>query len=723
MEALKLQPERPAFIVGDLRTLEKVVSAYAARQKRIYADTETTSLNPRAGKLVAIQMWQGVGLPVIIDWRKFQGDDANLAALMLSEDGPLGGYRWVFHNAAFDLSWLSSVGIYGVSKVYDTQVAEQVIYGVGMDEKRGELALKDLAAKYAGFDMSKDGREWFYDLDTRTDTRTFTVDGAEFEELYRPWDEPFPDEEVQYMVNDVKVLPAIYDCQIAELSRRKMVKVAELEMRVVPAIAYMQGCGVRIDVDQWRGVIQEQEAESHRLEEELLTSDLAKAILDARRREYEAQKGALLEWQLERDHFIEGIKSEWMIDDADDKPKWGEVKKEKLAAWKARHPRPPTPKADLLEINLGSSQQLKQGLSELGINLPDTEKETLEKAAPRFPVLKPLLAFRQAEKIVSTYGEKLLARVEADGRIHPSYQQIGAETGRMSCRMPNWQNIPARTEVGKKLRECVIAEDGWMLLTADYSIIELRILAELAKNQVMLDMFASGADLHNFTTRRMFNLGPEVTDDEIEGKREYKDKPYRLAKYNNLKARDIAKTINYGVAYGQSAFGFSEKFQVDVDTAQGFIDSYYAGFTGLGAFLTKLGNFTEKHLYSQTVLGRKRYYELPEPDDTYEGAKLYRRMVNSIRRKGANHPIQGTSADITKEALALIYEWLVSEEGSGVARIVAVVHDEIVLECREEDADYVKQRQGELMYQAARKYLPNVAIPVPDPHVGRTWEH
>lgn len=275
--------------------------------------------------------------------------------------------------------------------------------------------------------------------------------------------------------------------------------------------------------------------------------------------------------------------------------------------------------------------------------------------------------------------------------------------------------------MGKRLRECVIAEDGWVLLTADYSIIELRILAELSKNQVMLDMFASGADLHTFTARRMFNLGPEISDDEIKGEGKFEGKAYRLP--NGLEARSVAKTVNYGVAYGQSAFGFAEKFNVDVDTAEGFIKSYYEGFTGLGDFLTKLQDFGEKHLYSKTVLGRKRYYELPDVDDTYESAKFYRKIKAGIRRKAANHCIQGTSADITKDALALIYEWLSSEEGAGAARIAAVVHDEIVLECRAEHAEYVKKRQGELMYEAARKYLPNVAIPVPEPHVGRTWTH
>lgn len=441
MAAPKLQPDSPAYIVTTHNELTRVVNAYAKRGKQIYADTETTGLNPRAGKLIAIQMWQGVGLPVIVDWRRM--DDPNMAAMLLGEDGPLHNLRWVFHNAAFDLSWLGSAGIW-LNKVYDTQIAEQVLTGANEG-----LALKDLAYKYAQFDMSKDGREWFYDLDTRVDMVTGgPPDYLEYE--VRPWDEPFPDEIVEYMANDVLHLPTIVKSQVRELRLSGLLPTAELEMRVVPAISYMQGCGVRIDVDKWRGIIQEQAAEAARLEEELLTSDLAMAIQKERREEYNRQKFELEWWQEAQAHAIEDARRHYdeqqMADEGtqyifygctpEPGEKWGSFKKRAMAAWKELNARPPTPKADLLTVNLGSSQQLKAGLSLLGIDLPDTEKETLEKAAPRFPVLKPLLAQRQAAKFVSTYGEKLLARVEDDGRIHPSYQQIGAETGRMSCRQP-----------------------------------------------------------------------------------------------------------------------------------------------------------------------------------------------------------------------------------------------------------------------------------------------
>jgi DNA polymerase I-like protein with 3'-5' exonuclease and polymerase domains len=707
MAAPKLS--RPAaFVVSDLGTLLAVVQKALARGTRIYADTETTGFNPRQKKLVAIQLYQdGAQQPVIIDWRSIDRKDG--AAKLLNQ---LAGLTWVFHNAKFDLQWLSSVGIHP-RKVFDTYVAEQVIHGMSADEKL-PLKLTDLAGKYCGVAMSKDERSWFIDLDERPDE----------------WDAPFPDEEVAYMALDVTVLPDIFNVQCNELFARNLMDTAVLEMRVVPAIAAMESDGVYINVDGWREVIREQEALAARLESELLTSDLAMAILESRKRKYEEERAALWEWEQERDHFLEGIKSEWELDDAWDRPKWGDVKKEKMAQWKARHPRPPTPNGKLLEVNFGSSQQLIQGFEELGIPIPmkrnketgemrpTTDADSLEKLVPKYPVLRPYIDWRRAEKVVNTYGEKLLARVEPDGRIHPRFNQIGAETGRMSSSEPNWQNIPARTEVGRRLRRCVTCPPGHKLLDADYSTIELRILAELADDKVMLKLFEDGADLHTFTARRMFKIPDSVSDAEIKGDG---CEPYLLP--NGMPARSIAKNINFGIAYGQSAFGFALMYNIDTKEAEGFINAYYDAYPGLKAYIAKLGDRAVNDLCSQTVTGRKRYYELPAPpsQENWEEFKAWRRLAGSVRRQGGNHPIQGSSADITKEAVARLYEWRV-QTGTPF-RFVAVVHDEILLEVADEYVDIVAEAQADLMLAAARKYLPRVAIPRPEPKPSLVWEH
>jgi DNA polymerase I-like protein with 3'-5' exonuclease and polymerase domains len=721
MAAPRLQPSS-ARVVSDFPTLQRVVAAYRSRKSRVYLDTETTGLNPRRDALVAVQLYQeGAPSAVIVDFRKAWVEWAEELQLLFEEVVIVG------HNLNFDVQFLMRHGMHP-KRVFDTMIAEQVIHGVGVESAETALNLRAVVYKYAGFDMSKEERNWFIDLDKREEMTGTGGPPDYLEEFSRPWDEPFPTEQIEYMANDVLYLPQVFKAQVAELESRKLTRTMQLEMRALVPIASMEMNGIRVDAEQWREVIRDKEEEAKRLHEELLVSDLAQAILKARQQRFDEAQQKLEEWKLEQEAVIYSAREtydRWNAE-KDDPPyersflayaemtpegneKWGEYKKRVLAEWKERHPRPDTPDKKLRDVNLGSSQQLKEGLGILGIDIPNTEAETLEKASARFPILKPFVAWRQASKFVSTYGENLLARIEEDGRLHPRFKQIGAETGRMSSAEPNFQNIPARTVDGKRLRMCVKAEPGHSLLVADYDIVELRILADMSGDEEMLRLFESGVDLHTYTARRMFNLPDTMTDDEV--------KTYRLP--SGLKARDVAKTINYASVYGQSIYGFARKFNVSVDEAQGFLDKQHALFPGATKWLEERGQFAIDNLHSKTVLGRKRFYELPQRPQGWQAVREYERLVASVRRAGMNHPIQGTSADITKLAIALFYE----NTDERLGKLVAVVHDEIVVESPDEHAGVIKLHLEECMLKAARTFLKTVYIPRPKAHIGEAWEH
>lgn len=656
--------------------------------KLLYADTETTGLDPYVNKLVMVQLYEDGGKPHVVDWRT-AGDGHWMHLVSLERR------TWVGHNFAFDWKFLRRGGVC-IKSVYDTAIAEQVLTSSGKMP-----SLKEVVQKYCGVTLDKDGREWFYQpapLDERPE-----------------WNEPFPPEQIEYARNDVIYLPTVVKAQTKLLREHGLWEIFKLEMRALPAIAQMELNGVYVNAVEWRKVIAEQAAEAERLGNELLESDLAQAILQARADKFDEQAQALEVWESARDTAIAESRQEWEETNGGDPHTtqflgWGEWKKRWMADWKAANPRPLTPSKKLKEVNLRSHEQLKMGLSMLGIDLPDTAADTLKKHVDDFPVLKPLLECRNAEKLVSTYGESLLERINpVTGRIHPGFKQIGAETGRMSSSAPNWQNIPARTAVGKALRHCVVAEPGNILLVADFSNIELRIIADLSGDKEMLRRFAQGEDLHCLTARGMYNLPDTMTDEEV--------KEYRLP--NGQKARDNAKTINFGVMYGQSSYGFARKFEVSRDEGERYIEAYIKAYPQASAYLLRRADEAVIDGYVATVLGRKRFFKVPERpgyDADYDTKREYERQIAAIRRAAMNHPIQGTSADISKLALALFHE------AGTVGRLIAVVHDELVVEVAEQYAEEVAAKLKWAMELAASFVLTRVHLPAQEVKPTYCWE-
>ncbi|MDB5791054.1 MAG: polymerase [Massilia sp.] len=348
-------------------------------------------------------------------------------------------------------------------------------------------------------------------------------------------------------------------------------------------------------------------------------------------------------------------------------------------------------------FNLGSPKQIgeiffgKLGLpviKKTATGAPSTDEEVLQKLAEDFPLPKVLLEHRGLAKLKSTYTDKLPTMVNKDtGRVHTNYAQAVAITGRLASNDPNLQNIPVRTSEGRRIREAFIAAPGNSIVSADYSQIELRIMAHISGDEAMLRAFAEGEDIHRATASEVFG----VALDEVENQQ-----------------RSYAKAINFGLIYGMSAFGLAARLGIERAAAASYIDRYFARFSGVKQYMDETRAAAKARGYVETVFGRRLW--LPEINSP-----------NGPRRAGAeraaiNAPMQGTAADLIKLAMIAVQGWLESEKLA--SRMVMQVHDELVLEVPEAELGIVKAKLPELMAGVAELKVPLVA----ETGVGSNWE-
>lgn len=348
-------------------------------------------------------------------------------------------------------------------------------------------------------------------------------------------------------------------------------------------------------------------------------------------------------------------------------------------------------------FNLGSPKQLGVILFEkLGLPVikktpkgqPSTAEEVLQELALDYPLPQRVLEYRSLSKLKSTYTDKLPGMVDPDtGRIHTSYHQAVTATGRLSSSDPNLQNIPIRTDEGRRIRQAFVAEQGNKLLAADYSQIELRIMAHLSGDEGLCRAFAEGLDVHKATAAEVFGVGlDEVTTEQ----------------------RRNAKAINFGLIYGMSAFGLARQLNLGRNQAQDYIDLYFARYPGVKAYMDATREAAAAKGYVETLFGRRLY--LPEIN-----------ARNGMRRQAAertaiNAPMQGTAADIIKRAMIAVDQWL--EQGKSQARLVMQVHDELVVELPEAELEEVTNKLADLMSGAAELLVPLVV----DVGVGDNWD-
>ncbi|MGH2765794.1 MAG: DNA polymerase I [Actinomycetota bacterium] len=346
------------------------------------------------------------------------------------------------------------------------------------------------------------------------------------------------------------------------------------------------------------------------------------------------------------------------------------------------------------EFNLNSPPQLRVILYEKlklspGKRTPkgqlSTDASVLEKLRDRHPIIDVLLSYRELAKLKSTYLDALPPLVSpGDGRLHTTFNQVGAATGRLSSLNPNLQNIPVRGETGRGIRKAFVASPGHILIVADYSQIELRVLAHLSGDEALAEAFATDTDIHAATAGKVFGLPPEQVDSEL---------------------RRRAKVVNYGLAYGMNAYGLAQRLGIPPDEAQEFIDAYFAGFPKIRDFLDRQVAFAAAEGFTATILGRRRYLpELQSPNP---------RIRDLGRRMALNAPIQGSAADIMKLAMIRVDGAMETLP----ATMVLTVHDELVFEAREAAADEVAEAARKEMESA---YELSVPLRV-DVGTGRDW--
>ena len=319
---------------------------------------------------------------------------------------------------------------------------------------------------------------------------------------------------------------------------------------------------------------------------------------------------------------------------------------------------------------------------------PSTDEEVLQKLAEDYPLPKVLLEYRGLSKLKSTYTDKLPKMLDADtGRVHTNYAQAVAITGRLASNEPNLQNIPIRSVEGRRIREAFIAGPGNVIVSADYSQIELRIMAHLSEDENMLRAFAEGEDIHRATAAEIFVVAPADVSSE---------------------QRRYAKVINFGLIYGMSAFGLAGNLGIERSAAQSYIDKYFMNFSGVKKFMDRTRLQARAQGYVETVFGRRLW--LPEINSP-----------NGPRRQGAeraaiNAPMQGTAADLIKLSMVAVQDWL--EEQKLKTLMVMQVHDELVLEVPENELALVRVKLPELMAGVAVLKVPLTA----EVGVGPNWD-
>ena len=346
------------------------------------------------------------------------------------------------------------------------------------------------------------------------------------------------------------------------------------------------------------------------------------------------------------------------------------------------------------EFNINSPKQLGVALFE-DLGLPckkktksgySTNAEVLEGLRNENPVIDCILEYRTLTKLKSTYCEGLLKAIQSDGRIHTSFNQVETRTGRISSLEPNLQNIPIRTELGREMRKFFIAKDGDVLVDADYSQIELRVLADLANDENMINAFNSGADIHTSTAAQVFNMPEEFVTKQM---------------------RSSAKAVNFGIVYGIGAFSLAKDIGVSRKEAQEYIDNYLATYSGVNKYMTHVIDLAREKGYSETLFKRRRY--LPELNATNHMVKA------AGERIARNMPIQGTAADIIKIAMIKVDKRLDDEKLD--ARLILQVHDELIVETSEADSKKVLEIVTEEMENACQMKVKLRA----DGAIGKDW--
>lgn len=428
------------------------------------------------------------------------------------------------------------------------------------------------------------------------------------------WSGELSRNQLEYAARDAQVLLPLREKLLAALDESDLLLTAELEFAAVPAISAMELVGVFLDVGLWRALL-----ERMTVERNTVADDLQKIL---------------------------GAGASQMTLFGDPEP-----------------------------VNLDSPAQVKEALARLGISVEDTREWTLGKLAAEHPVAAKLLEYRGLSKNLSSFGENILGFINvATGRLHADFRQLGTPTGRITTSQPSLQQIPHTVDY----RSCFRAPSGKKLIVADYSQIEMRILADFSGDEALLRAFDSGEDLHRTTASQMF--GVPLAD-------------------VSPRQRESAKGLNYGLIYGMGAEGLAGRINSSVKEAEGLIERYFNAYSGVAHWLHEAGERAVNERLARTASGRMWKFSLDPADRSQQAA---------LRRVGKNAPIQGTSSDIFKRSMRLLDDALLGLN----ACIINSIHDELVIECDAAIAEAVKEIVCYEMVTGAKEFLPRVPVEV-----------
>jgi DNA polymerase-1 len=432
------------------------------------------------------------------------------------------------------------------------------------------------------------------------------------------WNFELTEAQLEYAARDAAILLPLREKLIDRLKSESLVKVAQLEFECVMPVVDIELAGFYMHKERWR--------------EQL-------GIVEKRRVELAEQLQQVLAVESSQGSLFGGPQRE--------------------------------------DINLDSQQQLTKALTRLGIPVPESTRNwKLQPLAAQYPIIGTLLEYRTVQKALTSYGENMIEMINrVTGRLHADFRQIGAPTGRFACTNPNIQQVPHSVEY----RRCFSGyPEGRKLIIADYSQIELRILAEFSGDRGFIEAFNSGADLHRVTAAQVFNASlDQVTKEQ----------------------RDFAKRLNFGVVYGIGAQRFALMTGLSVPDAENVLRRYFATYRQLDTYLRDAANRAVSERQARTASGRLVRFRYDEND---------RQQISMTQRNGKNTPIQGTSADILKRALKLLRDELRETN----AKVVNIIHDEIVVEADANETESVAEKVERSMCLAGQEYLKTVPVKV-----------
>jgi DNA polymerase I-like protein with 3'-5' exonuclease and polymerase domains len=721
--------------------LELLGDGYGA-EKLIKLDTETSGLNPFKDKLWSVQLGNFTDVNVLFPFNALNKESRGKVEKFMADKTAIA------HNAKFDYKFLKMAG-FNIPNVYCTKESERVLWC----GKYFTFSLKDLLFRRYQIEMSKEARTQFYD---GTFQRMIDELGD-----WGAWS----DELIEYALEDIVYLDQLYLDQTDESNKMGLQNVVWLENKEVIVTANLELRGVWLDAEEVKKFASEI---SLKRDEQAfsLNKELRSAWEIAWQKEYAKRIHLWDAWNVEHKRIVEETRR---MKDPENKRKKTSEALELVEQSNKNKPFSAKPKQEK-EFNPNSSTQLREALSHIvGFPVESTKNEWLEENVDLHPVLETLMEHRKYTKLAQ-FATIIDQIEELTGRIHAYFDQLGTKTGRYTCSNPNLQQIPVRSKEGAAFRALFKAMKGRKLVGADFAGIELVILAGLSGEKLLIEAINKGWDVHCFTMSLFLKCPYELIKlakdklplsdkqtNELLAAREGFERQFQmpeLGKQETLydwvkKLRDYTKTMTYGVVYGLSEYGLSNKFHCSFDDAKAFIELIFSYYTAIRLYLAESGLNGLQQGYNSTLLGRRRWFIPPRKknyaeiealvisklkkqkrlwdsvtDEEWEGLieeetrlaeREFNAKINRIKRMSANAAIQGLSADITKLAM-----YIFERDYKGEGGLILTVHDELWAEVPEEEASRASECLKTSMTYAAKKFLPEMRIDV-DPVISDFW--